>query len=190
MTLEEALRKFGKDAVEKAQRNLGSTRKVRDGRGRMRSRRAVASGRLKKALAFNLNKTKEGWRVSFFARGNASKYAAFVEGGVNGTEVNNGAEFSFKKGKKSIPVDVVKQWMKIKPIRIREYKDGKLGGFTKATPARINSTAFLIARSIHRMGMPPLRYFQEAAEDAIAEWGDVLLQSVGDDVADELGFND
>jgi hypothetical protein len=183
--LEKIIKDFGQATVDRAVDNLTVTRRVKV-RGRMRNRKAVASGTLAKSLQYKMVKTNQGYSVEFFAKGKAADYAAFVEFGVNGTEVNNNAPFSFSSSKKSIPVDAVLKWMKNKPIKVREFKDGKLGGFIKNTEKNRRQAAFRIARAIHRNGMPPLRYFQEAAEDTIKDWLDRLAQAAADDLANEI----
>lgn len=183
MTLQEALNIFGEEWIDKARRNLGATRTVVDSKGRRKRRRADASGKLRKSLYFKVRKTKRGYAVQGMSD---EEYAAFVEFGVNGTEANHSAPFSFKKGKKSIPTDVVKRWMKVKGLRVREWKDGKLGGFAKSTPSKVNSMAYLIARSIKRNGIPPLRYFTEAYEDAIREYADMIAEAAANDLADSI----
>jgi hypothetical protein len=94
-----------------------------------------------------------------------SKYYDFVDKGVKGTN-NTKAEskspYSFKTGKKSIPVSVVKKFLALsnkKAITVKKYT--KLGAeksqvdITKALP-------FMIARSIHRKGTPSTHYYSDA----------------------------
>jgi hypothetical protein len=183
--LEKAISQFGKATVDRAIDILTVTRRVKV-RGRMRNRKAVASGNLAKSLTYKIAKTDKGYTVSFSAKGSAANYAAFIEFGVNGTAVNHNAPFSFKKSKTMIPVKPVLSWMKQKGIRPRAYKDGKLGGFIKNTKENRERAAFAIAKGIHRNGMPPLRYFQEAAEDTIKDWLDKLAQAAADDLANEI----
>jgi hypothetical protein len=94
-----------------------------------------------------------------------SKYYDFVDKGVKGTN-NTKAEskspYSFKTGKKSIPVNVVKKFLTLsnkKSITVKKYT--KLGSeknpidITKALP-------FMIARSIHSKGTPSTHYYSDA----------------------------
>ena len=183
--LEKIIKDFGQATVDRAVDNLTVTRRVKV-RGRMRNRKAVASGTLAKSLQYKMVKTNQGYSVEFFAKGKAADYAAFVEFGVNGTEVNNNAPFSFSKSKSSTKVQPILDWINTKKLRPREYKKGKLGGFIKVTDESKLSMAIAIAKGIHRNGMPPLRYFQEAAEDTIKDWLDRLAQAAADDLANEI----
>ena len=124
---EDILRKFGQATVDRAVDNLTVTRRVKV-RGRMRNRKAVASGDLARSLQYKLVKTNKGYTFEFFAKGKAKNYAAFVEFGVNGTEVKYKAPFSFKSSEKYVNVGAIEKWMVNKKIRVRELKRTKSNG--------------------------------------------------------------
>lgn len=119
----------------------------------------------------------------------ADKYYDFVNKGVKGTKnkkQNNGTPYSFKQGKKSIPVKPIQDWLslgKAKTISIKPYR--KLGVETKAIEGK-KSLAFAIARGIHRNGLRATKYFDDALKilqnqdfiDAlsVALEGDIIIQ--------------
>ena len=70
-------------------------------------------------------------------------------------------EYGRKKGGKHPPPSVLKEWIKIKPLKLRDLKTGK---FLKKTKSNINSAAFLIGRSISEKGIKPRYFFRDAFE--------------------------
>lgn len=152
---------FGRNVVERAQRNLGSTRVVNG-----KKRRADSSGNLRKSLTFSYKDNNKGLIVlKFRAKGTASQYADVVEDG--------------RRPGKFPPISAILQWMKVKPIRLRSLKTNS---FEKVTPARLNSAAFLIARSIAKKGIKGLKYYQDAVEAELADGGDEMLNAVASDI--------
>jgi len=72
--INELMKEFGQEVVERAMLNLGVYRTVNG-----KKRRAVATDNLRKSLAYRYdNKYK---RIDFFAKGSASEYAYYVEEG-------------------------------------------------------------------------------------------------------------
>lgn len=179
-----SIEEFAQDVVEKAQRNLGAYRMVQDRRGRKKKRRADSSGNLRKSLSYSMRDSSGNTRLSFFAKGSAGEYASFVEEGVNGTQKNWRSPFSFKG--KNINQKAILDWMKRKPIRLREMKNGKLGGFTKVTEAKKKQAAFLIGRSIAKYGFAPLNYMKDAVDDAVPEWTERFAEAVAKDIEQKL----
>lgn len=155
--LTSVMKKFGQEVVEKAMLNLGVYRTVRG-----KKRRAVASDTLRKSLSFYYDGRSS--KIQFFAKGKAANYADFVEQGVNGLTKNQSSPYSFRK--KVVAINPIIEWMKIKPIRIRD-KNGKI---VKQTPSLIRSKAYAIAKGIAQNGIPPLFYWREAVNDTIIEF--------------------
>ena len=177
---------FSRDAVSRAQRNLGAYRYVVDRNGRKKRRRADSSGELRKSLTYVLKENSDGTiNVRFRANGTAGNYANFVEQGVNGTRKRWGSPFSFKG--KNINQKAVRKWMQRKPLRVREFKNGKLGGFTQATESKKRQAAFLIGRSIARYGFAPLNYMRDAVNGAMNDWGQRMADAYAQDIAQEIG---
>lgn len=166
---------FARKVVEASQRELG-TRRI----GKNKNY-GVATRTLQKSLAFGIVKdAKRVNGIQFFATGKAQNYAPFIHWGVNGTNQSRGSMFSFKT--KQPPREAVLQWMRVKPVRLRN-KDGQ---FIKQTERGLNSAAFLIARSIKRKGIEGVRYFVNGFENAIVKHGAPLAQAIGNNAVERL----
>jgi hypothetical protein len=153
----EKLKVFAEDVVDRAGRNVGATRRING-----KTRRYVSTGNLRNSLTYNIRDNKKGkMYVKFFAKGTAAQYADIIESGRT-------------PGAKMPPVDAIKKWIMVKPLRLRDLKTG---AFTKMTPAKIDSAAFLIARSISKKGIKGIRYFEEALQDVIDDTGDDFFDS-------------
>jgi hypothetical protein len=167
MNLKETVDSIGQEVVEAAQRNLGATRKING-----KTRRRVASGRLKDGLAFK-NLTRNNRPVLQF--------------GVNDATLKNYAdviEFGRRPGAKPPPVQPIIDWMKIKPIRLRS----KEGGFVKTTESGIRSAAFLIARSIGKRGIVGIKYYTEALQTVLENRGDDILKAMEKEIETRLNL--
>ena len=166
---EQILKDFAEDVNNAAKRTLGS-RKI----GKNRSY-GVASRSLQKSLTYTIRDGK----VSF---GSPLPYAAFIHWGVNGTNKNRNAPFSYRQ--KQPPTDAIRKWMKVKPIRVRD-KDGR---FVKATESRLQSAAFLIARSIKRNGIHGLRYYEVALETVVPQYNKKLGEALAQEFVKDMKF--
>jgi hypothetical protein len=113
-----------------------------------------SSGALQKSLKFSI----DGQDAIF---GSPDPSAAFIYWGVNGTEQRRGSPFSY--GSKQPPSDAIRQWMKVKPIRLRD----KSGAFIEQTESRLSSAAYLIARSIKKKGIASLKYWEIAYKETL-----------------------
>jgi len=140
------MKKFGQEVVEKAMLNLGVYRTVRG-----KKRRAVASDTLRKSLSFYYDGRSS--KIQFFAKGKAANYAPVVE-------------YGRRKGAKMPPIDAIVEWMRIKPIRVRDDK----GKIVKQTPSVVRSAAYNIAKGISFRGIPPLFYWRDAVNDTMVEF--------------------
>jgi hypothetical protein len=94
---------------------------------------------------------------------------------VNGTEVQFGSPYSFRG--KFVNIDAVKTWMRVKPVRLRNAD----GQFIPNTESNFNSAAFLIARGIAKNGIPPVPYFQEAADRIYPKHEQALAEAMAKD---------
>jgi len=139
----DALKKYAGLLTNAAKRTLG-TRTI----GKNKSY-GKASGALQKSLRYQ----QKGDSVMF---GTPDPSGVFIYWGVNGTEKRRGSPFSY--GSKQPPSDVIRQWMRVKPIRLRD----KNGSFIEQTESRLNSAAYLIARSIKKKGIASLKYWEIA----------------------------
>jgi hypothetical protein len=114
---------------------------------------AVASGTLEKSLAYRLKIKGKSIDISIYAKGKASQYFLARENG--------------RKPGKQPPVDAILDWMRIKPIKLRDKESGK---FKKPTEALKRQVAFLIARKIGRDGIKGWHAFDYAMENIWEEY--------------------
>jgi hypothetical protein len=177
------LNEWSQAAIEQAARNIGAFRTVNGKR-----RRISSSGQLKSSLGFTIAESADGDILIKFT--SSMFYAAFVQQGVNGTEVPQGSPFSFKEGTKMIPVGDaseswgIRKWMKDKPIRLRDPNTGEFvpamkeieRGKRKGQMMDMKQkAAFGIARSIKRRGIVPMPFMTEGINDLI----DKLPSAIG-----------
>jgi hypothetical protein len=114
---------------------------------------AVASGTLEKSLKYRLQIKGQSINISIYAKGKASNYFLARENG--------------RKPGKQPPVDAILEWMRIKPIKLRDRESGK---FQKPTEALKRQVAFLIARKIGKQGMKGWHAFDYAMENIWDEY--------------------
>jgi hypothetical protein len=135
---------------------------------------AVASGTLEKSLAYRLKIKGKSIDISIYAKGKASQYFLARENG--------------RKPGKQPPVDAILDWMRIKPIKLRDKESGK---FKKPTEALKRQVAFLIARKIGRDGIKGWHAFDYAMENIWEEYEAKIIDAFGKDFGASLeGLND
>lgn len=177
---------FGKAVVDSAQSNLRILRRIGG-----KQRRRVASGNLLKSLTFDLRKKGQTSSLLFYAQGEAGNYADFIEQGVNGTEKNQNAPFSFRKGR--VPFKPIYDWIKVKGIKPRNVDDPnrmKRSQFTSAGKESkkrgkkvteddlLRQMAARMAVSIARKGITGIHYFEEAIETELEKRGDEFNETI------------
>ena len=135
---------------------------------------AVASGTLEKSLAYRLKIKGKSIDISVYAKGKASQYFLARENG--------------RKPGKQPPVSAILDWMRIKPIKLRDKESGK---FQKPTEALKKQVAFLIARKIGRDGIKGWHAFDYAMENIWDEYEAKVVEAFGKDFGASLdGLND
>jgi hypothetical protein len=136
---------------------------------------AVASGTLEKSLKYRLQIKGQNINVSVYAKGKASQYFLARENG--------------RKPGKQPPVDAILEWMRIKPIKLRDKESGK---FKKPTEALKRQVAFLIARKIGKQGMKGWHAFDYAMENIWDEYESKVVAAYQKDFTAtiENEFND
>jgi hypothetical protein len=136
---------------------------------------AVASGTLEKSLKYRLQIKGQNINVSVYAKGKASQYFLARENG--------------RKPGKQPPVDAILEWMRIKPIKLRDKESGK---FKKPTEALKRQVAFLIARKIGRDGIKGWKAFDYAMENIWDEYESKVVAAYQKDFTATLEnqFND
>jgi len=130
---------------------------------------AVASGTLEKSLAYRLQIKGSSINISVYAKGKASQYFLARENG--------------RKPGKQPPVDAILEWMRIKPIKLRDKESGK---FKKPTESLKRQVAFLIARKIGRDGIKGWHAFDYAMENIWDEYEAKIVEAYGKDFSATL----
>ena len=86
-----------------------------------------------------------------------------------------------KAGKRPPPVKDIAQWIKAKPVKLRDAK----GKFVSMSDKKIDGLAGVIARSIGFYGTAPTNFISEALEASMGKL-DALGDSVGQDVMENV----
>ena len=156
-----ALKKYAGLLTNEAKRTLG-TRTI--GKNKTYGK---ASGSLQKSLKYSI----DGKNAIF---GSPDPSGAFIYWGVNGTEQGRGSSFSY--GSKQPPSSAIRNWMKVKPIRLRD-KNGSFISQQDIVITRgknkgklrnpLDSAAFLIARAIKKKGIASLKYWEIAYNETL-----------------------
>jgi hypothetical protein len=125
---------------------------------------AVASGTLEKSLKYRLQIKGQSINISIYAKGKASNYFLARENG--------------RKPGKQPPIDAILDWLRIKPIKLRDKQSGK---FQKPTEALKRQVAFLIARKIGKEGIKGWHAFDYAMENIWDEYEAKVVAAYGKD---------
>ena len=129
---------FGARVVKLSKINIGATRTVNG-----KKRRTDNSGKLRKSLNYGLDVGK-------------NSFGFYIEMEDYGEWVDKG-----RKPGKGMPVRELMQWIKSKPIRLRDLKTGS---FIESTPSRLKSLGFLINRKIKEKGIKPTNFLSDPFE--------------------------
>ncbi len=68
-------------------------------------------------------------------------------------------EYGRKKNRKAPPPSALRNWIKIKPLRLRDLQTGR---YIEKNESNINSAAFLMGRKIKKKGIPPRFFWRDA----------------------------
>lgn len=173
--VQKAYAAFADEVLNASKRELG-TRRI----GKNKNY-GVATRTLQKSLKYKIRYGNEQIKsIQLYASGKAGRYASFVHYGVNGTQKKRGSMFSYTN--KQPPTSAVMKWMKAKPVRLRDEK----GRFIKQTPKKLQSAAYLIARSIKRKGVAGVFYFERGYTATMRKKKRILEEAVAANVADIL----
>ena len=153
---EALLNEYAATVVERAQSNLRIKRRIR---GKIVNR--VGSNRsdnLLNSLTYKLRIRYNKPTIDFTVKGQAGNYADVIE-------------YGRKPGAKRPPVSAIEQWIKLKPLKLRNRQ----GEFIKSTQSAIQSAAFAIAKSIGENGIVGINYYQDAINDTWEDYSEQLL---------------
>jgi hypothetical protein len=164
---EALLNEYADAVIERAQSNLRIKRRVR---GKVVNR--VASGNLLNSLTYKTRIRYNKPTVDFTVKGDAGQYADVIE-------------FGRKPNSRMPPVSAIEQWIRIKPLKLRNRQ----GEFIKSTESAIKSAAYAIAKSIGEKGIEGIHYYQDAINDTWPEYQDQLMDAFVKDVENRLLLN-
>lgn len=154
---EDAFKIFGDKVIHRARLYL---RKRKNKKGYTTN---TKKSTLSNSLNFNVKVYPSGSLEMDF---NAVDYMPFVEEG--------------RKPGKMPPPSAIAEWIKIKPLKLR---DSNTGRFKAKTKANINSAAFAIAMSIKTYGIEPTFFFRDAFKMHHKRLAPTILQAYGKDSA-------
>jgi hypothetical protein len=145
---DKALADFADNVVRLAKINIGKTYTAKNSRGKSYKKRIDNSGKLRNSITSELKTRTEDGR---FSKG----YIIFkmLEYGLN---VDKG-----RRAGKGVPPQVLIDWIKKKPLRIRDLETGS---FVKQTESRVKGLAYVINRKIKKYGIPATNFFTDAYE--------------------------
>lgn len=145
---DKALADFADNVVRLAKINIGKTYTAKNARGKSYKKRIDNSGNLRNSITSELKTRTEDGR---FSKG----FIIFkmLEYGLN---VDKG-----RRAGKGVPPQVLIDWIKKKPLRIRDLETGS---FVKQTESRVKGLAYVINRKIKKYGIPATNFFTDAYE--------------------------
>lgn len=178
-----ALKDFADAVVQLAKLNTKRTITKTNSRGKKYKTRISSSGTLHKGIASELKVRKKDGRfskgyINFGFKGAAAEYGESVEFG--------------RKAGSFPPVEPIAQWIKQKPLKIRDLKTGqflKKPTNNKAYENQINGLAFVIARSIAKRGQRPTNFYSEAYYAKENQYADLIGQQLADENTEYIAFN-
>ena len=167
---EALLNEYAATVVERAQSNLRIKRRIR---GKIVNR--VGSNRsdnLLNSLTYKLRIRYNKPTIDFTVKGQAGNYADVIE-------------YGRKPGAKRPPVSAIEQWIRLKPLKLRNRQ----GEFIKSTETAIKSAAFAIAKSIGENGIVGINYYQDAINDTWEDYSEQLLTAYAKGVEQRFLLN-
>lgn len=162
---DKALADFADNVVRLAKINVGKTYTAKNSRGKSYKKRIDNSGKLRNSITSELKTTTKDGR---FSKG----FIIFkmLEYGLN---VDKG-----RRAGKGVPPQVLIDWIKKKPLRIRDLETGS---FVKQTESRVKGLAYVINRKINKYGIPATNFFTDAYESQEEKLFSQLQEAIAQD---------
>jgi len=162
---DKALADFADNVVRLAKINVGKTYTAKNSRGKSYKKRIDNSGKLRNSITSELKTTTKDGR---FSKG----FIIFkmLEYGLN---VDKG-----RRAGKGVPPQVLIDWIKKKPLRIRDLETGS---FVKQTESRVKGLAYVINRKIKKYGIPATNFFTDAYESQEEKLFSQLQEAIAQD---------
>jgi len=162
---DKALADFADNVVRLAKINVGKTYTAKNSRGKSYKKRIDNSGKLRNSITSELKTTTKDGR---FSKG----FIIFkmLEYGLN---VDKG-----RRAGKGVPPKVLIDWIKKKPLRIRDLETGS---FVKQTESRVKGLAYVINRKIKKYGIPATNFFTDAYESQEEKLFSQLQEAIAQD---------
>ena len=178
-----ALKDFADAVVNLAKLNTMRTITKTNSRGKQYKTRISSSGTLRDSIASELKvRTKDGR----FSKG-------YINFGFKGVAAEYGSSVEFGRKPGSFPpVAPIAQWIKDKPLKLRDIETGqfiKKATDKKAYERQINGLAFIIARSIAKRGQQPTNFFSEAYYAKEKQYADQIGEQIADETTEYIAFN-
>jgi len=158
--LEQILDNFGERVTRLAKINIGRTVTINGKR-----RKIDNTGKLRESIGYETEV-------------NPNSFALSIEMEEYGVNVDRG-----RKPGKGIPVDVLKEWIRQKPIRLRDLKTGEFKPKTKSSEDQLS---FLINRKIREKGIEATNFMTEPFEAEFKKLPDEVVEAYGLDVEELL----
>ena len=173
---DKVLADFADNVVRLAKINVGKTYTAKNSRGKSYKKRIDASGNLRKSITSELKtKTKDGRFSKGFIIFKMLEYGFNVDKGRKaGTGVS-------REGQQSIM-----KWIRKKPLKMRDTREGKKGQFLKMTESREKGLAFVISRNIKKRGLKPTNFFTDAYESQEEKLFSQLQEAIAQDNIDYI----
>ena len=167
---------YAKEALKRARISL----KVKGFSGK--KTKTDNTGALSDGLGYDVIEENNGLILQFTSK---EIYGAFIEEGVNGTEIEHGSKYSFKG--KNVNQKAIIKWLKSPKIRLRETAKGpKEGRFIEKSDRNIKQAAFMIGRSMALNGIKGIGYMAKSNLYAFEENKDEITRAFTEDVADAM----
>ena len=167
---DKVLADFADNVVRLAKINVGKTYTAKNSRGKSYKKRIDNSGNLRNSITSELKtKTKDGRFSKGFIIFKMLEYGFNVDKG--------------RRAGKGVPPQVLIDWIKKKPLRIRDLKTGRFKTFKNAEQkaTAIKGLAYVINRKIKKYGIPATNFFTDAYDSQEEKLFSQLQEAISQD---------